>query len=101
MPTQLKGRTIVYGSPCCWCAARAKYSTASFWNPYEDLGGGTSSSCPSVDGHLSVDSKTIEELMYVTLPSEPLRCARIAASHVAAMIRSFVASRSYAYVWKY
>ncbi len=53
------------------------------------------------DGHVSVDSKTIEELMYVTLLSEPLRCARIAASHVAAMIRSFVASRSYAYVWKY
>ena len=33
MPTQLNGRTIVYGSWYWSQAARAKYSTASFWNP--------------------------------------------------------------------
>jgi hypothetical protein len=33
MPTQLNGRTMVYGSWYCSQAARAKYSTASFWKP--------------------------------------------------------------------
>jgi hypothetical protein len=32
-PTQLNGRTIVYGSLYWSQAARAKYSTASFWKP--------------------------------------------------------------------
>jgi hypothetical protein len=32
-PTQLKGRTMVQGRPYCCPAARAKYSTASIWNP--------------------------------------------------------------------
>src|ERR1051325_7087526 len=66
MPTQLKGRRIVYGTPYWSHAARAKYSTASFWKPYDDSGGGTWRSEPSTDGHTSVDSKTIEEDMYVT-----------------------------------
>ena len=96
MPTQLNGRTIVYGNPCCWCAARAKYSTASFWKPYDEPGGGISSSWPSYDGHESADSYTIDELMNVTFPRLPLRCAAMAASVVDAMMRSFVASRSYA-----
>ena len=47
MPTQLNGRTMVYGSPYWSKAARAKYSTASFWKPYDDTGGGTSCSWPS------------------------------------------------------
>ena len=49
MPTQLNGRE--------WCteartgrARRAKYSTASFWKPYDEIGGGISSTCPSVEG---------------------------------------------------
>ena len=33
MPTQLNGRTIVYGSSYWSHAALAKYSTASFWKP--------------------------------------------------------------------
>src|SRR3954465_908937 len=63
MPTQLKGRRIVYGSLYWSHAATAKYSTASFWKPYEDSGGGTLRSSPSADGQLVVDSKTIDELM--------------------------------------
>src|SRR5712691_12654598 len=62
-PTQLNGLTMVYGRSCCWCAARAKYSTASFWNPYDDPGGGISSCWPSYDGHDDADSNTIDELM--------------------------------------
>ena len=60
MPTQLKGRTIVYGSWYWSQAALAKYSTASFWNPYDDSGGGILRSSPSTEGQRSVDSKTIE-----------------------------------------
>src|SRR4051812_9380795 len=63
IPTQLNGRTIVYGSLYWSHAARAKYSTASFWNPYDDSGGGTFRSSPSTDGHWVVDSNTIDELM--------------------------------------
>jgi hypothetical protein len=33
IPTQLNGRTIVYGSSCCSHAPAAKYSEASFWKP--------------------------------------------------------------------
>ena len=65
-PTQLNGRTIVYGSPYWSYAACAKYSTASFWNPYDDSGGGISRSWPSYDGHDVADSNTIDELRYVT-----------------------------------
>ena len=60
MPTQLNGRTMVYGKPYCWWAAMAKYSTANFWNPYEDSGGGTLRSSPSTLGQWSVDSNTME-----------------------------------------
>src|SRR5699024_5092455 len=101
IPTQLNGRTIVYGNSYWSHAARAKYSTASFWKPYDESGGGILRSCPSYDGHESADSNTIDELMYVTFCSFPAPNARIAASHDAAMMRSFVASRSYAKVWKY
>ena len=38
---------MVNGSSYWSQAARAKYSTASFWKPYEDSGGGTSRSWPS------------------------------------------------------
>jgi hypothetical protein len=62
MPTQLKGRTIVNGSWYWSHAACAKYSTASFWKPYDDSGGGTLRSSPSTEGQCVVDSKTIEEL---------------------------------------
>ena len=62
MPTQLNGRTIVYGSWYWSQAALAKYSTASFWKPYDDSGGGILRSSPSSDGQWSVDSKTIDEL---------------------------------------
>ena len=94
MPTQLNGLTIVYGSSYWSHAARAKYSTASFWKPYDDSGGGIVRSSPSTLGHWSVDSKTIDELMYVIFCSRPSRWAAIAASQQAAMIRSFCASRS-------
>ena len=40
MPTQLNGRTIVYGSWYCSHAPFAKYSDASFWKPYVEIGGG-------------------------------------------------------------
>src|SRR6195952_4387003 len=101
IPTQLKGRTIVYGRRYWSQAARAKYSTASFWKPYDDSGGGTVRSSPSFDGQCVVDSKTIDEDRYVIFCSLPSRRAAIAASHDDAMIRSLVASRSYAYAWKY
>src|SRR4051794_14823555 len=100
MPTQLKGRTIVYGSWYWSHAARAKYSTASFWKPYDESGGGILRSSPSRDGQCSVDSNTIDELTYVIFWSRPAGRAAIAASHDAAMMRSFVAIRSYAYSWK-
>ena len=54
MPTQLNGRTIVYGSWYWSQAALAKYSTASFWKPYDDSGGGISRSSPSLLGQCSV-----------------------------------------------
>src|ERR1700712_1569340 len=60
-PTQLNGRTIVYGRPYWSQAALAKYSTASFWKPYEDSGGGTSRCWPSKDGQVVADSKTMDE----------------------------------------
>ncbi len=40
IPTQLNGRRIVYGSPYCSQAPLAKYSEASFWKPYVEIGGG-------------------------------------------------------------
>src|SRR5580700_854463 len=73
MPTQLNGRKMVKGRPYWEWAARAKYSTASFWNPYDETGGGISCSCPSVDGHDVVDSNTIDDDRYVTFWSRPSR----------------------------
>ncbi len=92
--TQLKGRTMVKGRPYWSWAARAKYSTASFWKPYEDDGGAIRRSSPSRDGQKPVFSYTIEELRYVTFCSGPSPCTRIAASQAAAVIRSLVARRS-------
>src|SRR6185436_19400865 len=63
MPTQLNGRRIVYGSSYCSHAPLAKYSDASFWKPYVEIGGGEVSWAPSGVGNWSVDSKTIDELM--------------------------------------
>ena len=72
MPTQLNGRTIVYGSSYWSHAAWAKYSTASFWKPYDDSGGGISRSLALVrSATRSVDSNTIDELRYVTFCSRP------------------------------
>ena len=100
MPTQLKGRKIVYGSEYCSCAPRAKYSVASFWNPYVDRGGGLLSWAPSGVGKMAAASKTMLLEMTVMRCRRPRRCALIAASKVEAMIRSFSASRSYANSWK-
>src|ERR671933_166491 len=60
-PTQLNGRTIVYGT--------------SYWSP-------------SYDGHESADSNTIDDDRYVTFFSRPDPWAAMAASQLAAMIRS-------------
>src|ERR1700712_3579229 len=59
MPTQLNGRTTVYGSWYWSQAAFAKYSTASFWKPYDDSGGGQTSWSPATDGQVVADSKTM------------------------------------------
>ena len=56
MPTQLNGRTMVYGSWYCSQAPFAKYSEASFWNPYVVIGGGDVSSAPSGVGKTVADS---------------------------------------------
>src|SRR5215472_5678304 len=86
MPTQLNGRTIVYGSLYWSQAARAKYSTASFWKPYDDSGGGTLRSWPSNDGQVSADSKTIDDDRYVTFCRRPSRFAAMAASQEEAIM---------------
>src|SRR5215212_8797218 len=62
MPTQLNGRTIVYGRRNCSHAPAAKYSDANFWNPYVDIGGGEYFSAPSGVGKTVADSYTIDEL---------------------------------------
>ena len=46
-----------------WFVAGVAVPTASFWNPYDDSGGGHSRSWPSYDGHSVADSNTIDELM--------------------------------------
>ena len=56
MPTQLNGRTIVYGSRYCSHAPVAKYSDASFWKPYVEIGGGEVSWAPSGVGKTVADS---------------------------------------------
>ena len=56
IPTQLKGRTMVYGSWYCSQAPFAKYSDASFWKPYVETGGGDVSSAPSGVGNTVADS---------------------------------------------
>src|SRR6476646_2692329 len=60
IPTQLNGRTIVYGSWYCSQAPFAKYSEASFWKPYVETGGGEVSSAHSGVGKTVADSYTIE-----------------------------------------
>ena len=56
IPTQLNGRTIVYGSLNCSQAPFAKYSEASFWKPYVETGGGEVSCAPSGVGKTVADS---------------------------------------------
>ena len=56
IPTQLNGRTIVYGSSYCSQAPVAKYSEASFWKPYVEIGGGEVSCAPSGVGKTVADS---------------------------------------------
>ena len=56
MPTQLNGRTIVYGSSYCSHAPLAKYSDASYWKPYVEIGGGEVSCAPSGVGKTVADS---------------------------------------------
>ena len=90
----------MYGSWYCSQAPWAKYSEASFWNPYVEIGGGDVRSAPSGVGNWVVDSNTIE-LESTTIRCRcPARCASIAASNVEARIRSFSASRSNANSWK-
>ena len=55
IPTQLNGRTIVYGSWNCSQAPAAKYSAASFWKPYVEIGGGEVFSAPSGVGKTVAD----------------------------------------------
>ncbi len=74
--------------------ALAKYSDASFWNPYVEMGGGLVSCAPSGVGNTSVDSKTIDELITMIRSSRPALKLLIAASKVEARIRSFSASSS-------
>ena len=95
MPTQLNGRTIVYGSPYWSHAARAKYSTASFWNPYDESGGGISRSWPSYDGHVVGRLEHHRRAHVRDLLQPPGAGARRSRRRTtAAMMRSFVASRS-------
>ena len=100
MPTQLNGRRIVYGSLYCSQAPFAKYSDASFWNPYVETGGGEVRWAPSGVGNSVVDSNTIEHDSTTIRSRRPARRASIAASKVDARIRSFSASRSNANSWK-
>src|SRR5205823_13979536 len=101
MPTQLKGRTIVKGRPYCSCAPRAKYSVASFWKPYVERGGGLVCCAPSGVGKTDALSKTMLLESTVIFCSRPFLNAEMAASKVAAQMRSFSARRSYANSWKY
>ena len=94
MPTQLNGRRIVNGSSYCSHAPLAKYSDASFWKPYVETGGGEVSCAPSGVGKVVADSNTIDELMTTMRWKRSPRCVSIAASNVAARIRSFSARRS-------
>src|SRR5579884_3839217 len=93
-PTQLKGRTIVYGNLYCSHAPRAKYSVASFWKPYVELGGGDRNCAPSGVGNSVVFSNTMLEEITVIFCSRYSLCAWMAASNEAAVIRSFSAIRS-------
>ena len=78
----------------------AKYSDASFWKPYVEIGGGERNWAPSGVGNSVADSKTIDEEITVIFCSRPAVKAWMEASNVAARMRSFSASRSYAYWWK-
>ncbi len=57
-------------------------------------------SAPSGVGKTSADSKTMLLEITVILSRRPSRWAAMAASNVAAQMRSFSASRSYANSWK-
>jgi hypothetical protein len=92
MPTQLNGAgscTAAGTAP----GALAKYSEASFWKPYVETVAATSAGRPRRREDV-VDSNTIDELITTIRSSVPALWAAIAASNVAARIRSFSASRS-------
>src|SRR6478609_7203042 len=82
IPTQLNGRTTVYGSWYCSQAPLAKYSDASFWNPYVEIGGGELSCAPSGVGNTVADSYTIDDDITMIRCRCPSRWAAIAASKV-------------------
>ena len=46
----------MYGRPYCSSAPLAKYSLASFWKPYVEIGGGLVSWAPSGVGKTVADS---------------------------------------------
>ena len=95
MPTQLNGRTIVYGRPYWSKAARAKYSTASFWNPYDESGGGISPLVALALGHCVGGLEDHRRAHVGDLLQRARRGGpRWRRRTIAAMMRSFVASRS-------
>src|SRR6185369_3981579 len=65
MPTQLNGRRIVYGSSYCSHAPLAKYSDASFWKPYVEIGGG--------EDPLVLSEQVIGKLVEVADPADHRR----------------------------
>ena len=93
IPTQLNGRTIVYGSWYCCQAPLAKYSEASFWKPYVEIGGGDKLRTLGRREH--VHRLVRHRGAHNDDPLEmTARRAAMAASNVEARIRSFSASRS-------
>jgi hypothetical protein len=77
MPTQLNGRTIVYGSLYCSQPPLAKYSDASFWKPYVEIGGGEVSWAPSGGAverrrqdPLVLSQQVVRELVEVADPAD-------------------------------
>src|SRR5437867_1936241 len=101
MPTQLKGRRIVNGSWYCFYVSRAKYSLASFWNPYVENGGGLVCATDSGVGNIVVFSYIIEFDSTTMCLSWLCVCVVMVVLNVDVRIRLFAAMRSYARAWKY
>ena len=68
----MNGRTIVYGSPYCSRRALAKYSVASFWNPYVETGGGHVQLRALGRRETVAFSNTIDDEMTVIFCSRPV-----------------------------